>query len=177
MELIFRLVLAICVLWAMMTFILVMHEYGHCWAMNKVGIKPDEISVGTLTIFQVKIGGVPHKFGLFPIVGFVASAGYMSAGVSKRAVVAGGGPLASVLLGVLFLAAGYVTQNWLIVICGQASLFLAVTNLIPLPPMDGWPLLEWALFKRGIVVREFTKRKLLAAGWVVIGIVIFLAML
>lgn len=177
MELILRLMLAIGVLWAMVTFVLIIHEYGHVAAMNKVGVKPDEISIGTLTVFEVKIGGLVHKFGLFPIVGYVVSEGYLRAGVSKRAIIAAGGPLASVLLGVLFLAAGYLTQNWLVVICGQASLFLAITNLIPLPPMDGWPLLEWALHKRGIVVPEFTKRKLLAAGWAVIGAVIFICAL
>ncbi|MYM92792.1 site-2 protease family protein [Duganella vulcania] len=175
MEFALRLIFAIGVLWTMVVFLLVLHEYGHAWAMNKVGIKAEMIVIGSVKLFEFKLDGVVHRFGLLPLVGSVTSAGYMRANINKRAFVAAAGPLMSFVIGLVFIFAGMITHTWLAVVCGKCSIFLCVTNLIPLPPMDGWPMLEWALYRRGIVVKEFTKRRLLAVGWVVIGVIMFLS--
>lgn len=176
MELALRIAFAVGVLWTMVVFVLVLHEYGHVWAMNKVGVKAEIIVIGSIKIFEFKIDGVVHRFGILPLMGYVTSAGYMRAPIDKRAIIAAGGPLMSFAIGVLFIFVGMIAQSWLAVVCGKASIFLCVTNLIPLPPMDGWPILEWFLFKRGIIIKEFTKRRLNAVGWLVIGAVMFLSM-
>ncbi len=168
-EFILRLLLALGAVWTLVVFVLMLHEYGHIWAMNKVGIKPDMIVIGSVKLFEFKLDGVIHRFGIFPLMGYVASKSYTRAAIPQRAVVAVGGPLMSLVLGVMFIGFGIVTGNPLILICGKSSIFLAVTNIVPLPPMDGWPLLEWILLKRGIKVKEPTKKRLLAIGWTVIA--------
>lgn len=176
MEFALRIIFAVGVLWTMVVFLLVLHEYGHAWAMNKVGIKAEVIVIGSIKLFEFKIDGVVHRFGLLPLIGYVSSAGYLRATLDKRAFIAAAGPMMSFAIGALFIFIGMATQTWLAVRFGSMSLFLCAFNLIPLPPLDGWPILEWVLFKRGIVVKEFTKRRLLAVGWAVIFAIIALSM-
>jgi Zn-dependent protease/predicted transcriptional regulator len=110
---------------------LLAHELGHALQARREGMEIDGI---TLWLF----GGVARFRGMFP-----------SAGAEFRIAIAG--PLVSLAIGVLFVAAAALLSlptavdgvaAWL----GYINLFLLVFNLLPALPLDGGRVLRSALW-------------------------------
>lgn len=158
----------------MCVFLLVLHEWGHISAMLKFGIKPELVVIGWPTAFKCKVNGVPHHFGWFPVFGYTQSAGLLTITTRKKAIIALAGPLTSLLLGLMLLPLAVVMQNWVIHLAGWGSLVIAVMNIVPLPPMDGWFIGKYLLEKKGIKLSENTERGLYVAGIAVACFSVFL---
>ena len=112
---------------------LLLHELGHALQARREGMEIEGI---TLWLF----GGVAQFKGMFP-----------SPGAEFRIAIAG--PLVSLAIGVMFLAAALVlglpaavdgVVTWL----GMINLILLVFNLIPALPLDGGRVLRSALWAR-----------------------------
>lgn len=112
---------------------LLAHELGHAIQAQREGMKIDGI---TLWVF----GGVAKFKGSFP-----------SAGAEFRIAIAG--PLVSLLLGALFLAAALLVPfppavDGVLFWLGQINLMLLVFNMLPALPLDGGRVLRSTLWQR-----------------------------
>ncbi|WP_432263114.1 site-2 protease family protein [Cupriavidus sp. TMH.W2] len=167
----FLLFLAAYILWNLLVFLLGIHEYGHLLAMKRVGIRPDKVVIGGVKIFTLKIGGLLFEIGLVPLWAYVASKHYESSPSDKRAFVAAAGPAMSLATGLGFFLVDYIHPIWLVGLCAKGSFILLLTNLIPLPPLDGWTMIEHVLVKRGIKITPRGRQYLLCAGMAAIALV------
>jgi Zn-dependent protease len=156
--------LSLVTLWALLVVILTIHEYGHLHMMSKLGIRADKVVVGSWPILKFKVRGLPVEVGALPLWGFVKSQGYESANSSRRAAIAAAGPLMSLVTGILFWMINDVHPIWLVGLLAKGSFVLFATNVIPLPPLDGWTVLEHFLQRHGFKVGTRTKTYLLGLG-------------
>ncbi|MBI6557436.1 hypothetical protein PVE_P0239 (plasmid) [Pseudomonas veronii 1YdBTEX2] len=155
---------AFAVIWLMLVFLLLIHESGHLMPMQKMGIKPDKLIIGGVKLFSFRKSGIIHEVGLIPLWAYVVSSDYENATSNQRAIVAAGGPLISALTGILFFGIYYLYPNWQTLVAAQGSILLAVTNIIPLPPLDGWTIAEHFLKQRGIQIDDRNRKILLGIG-------------
>jgi Zn-dependent protease len=98
---------------------------------------------------------------------------YAKASLEARAVAAAAGPAASLLLGLFLLLAYWLLPAWATLIAAKASLLLAAINLIPLPPFDGFTIVEASLARRGLRIDDSQRRQLFAIG---IGTIVLLTL-
>lgn len=149
----------------MFTFLLAIHEFSHVAVMKIYGITPERVVIGWPTVIRVKIGGVPHQFGLLPLFGYAYCEKILSNTTPRvRAIIALSGPVGSMLLGWVLLIYAPIGGGWICHTAGMASMMIAAMNLIPLPPMDGWHILTYVLSKKGVVVSDTMQRILLGMG-------------
>jgi Zn-dependent protease/predicted transcriptional regulator len=136
---------------------LLVHELAHALVARRNGIKVEDITLWLL-------GGVSRLEGEFP-----------DPGAELR--VAGAGPLASLVLGGLFLL-----LTWLVVAVGGRGLvvaalawlgginiLLAVFNVIPAAPLDGGRLLRavlWSITKDKLKAEIWSARSGQVFGWI-----------
>lgn len=170
---------ALLVAWLFFSFLLAAHESGHLVACQAQCVPVLRVQIGVFRLFSVNVRAVRYDIGLFPILGAVH---YDNNQVSPRqlAIIAAAGPFASAVIGAALLLAAYpypaeVGAFDYIKTAGLASLSLAILNLIPLPPMDGWPLLDYALIKRGVFVSATRRKTLYRAGLAAVVLTTILA--
>jgi Zn-dependent protease/predicted transcriptional regulator len=146
---------------------LLAHELAHSLVARRNGIKVEDITLWLL-------GGVSRLEGEFP-----------DPGAELR--VAGAGPLASLLLGGLFLLV-----TWLVVAAGGRgvvvaalawlggiNILLAVFNVIPAAPLDGGRLLRavlWSITKDKLKAAIWSARSGQVFGWVLTVVGIYLVL-
>lgn len=157
-------VAAFFIIWLMLVFLLLIHESGHLIPMQKIGLKPDKLVIGGVKLFSFKKSGIIHEIGLIPLWAFVVSKDYEKASSGQRAVIAAGGPLMSAVTGLLFFGIHSLYPNWQTLIAAQGSILLAATNIIPLPPLDGWTIAEHYLNNWGIHIDDRQRKILLGIG-------------
>lgn len=105
---------------AVLTFLVVMHEFGHFLAAKRFGVRVDVFSVGFgPKLISKKFGETEYAISLIPLGGYVKMAGEHPGGmvepersfegkpVWQRLVIVLAGPGASILLAVLLLGASY----------------------------------------------------------------------
>jgi Zn-dependent protease len=131
------------------------HEFAHAWVAMKLG---DDTPVleGRVTLNPLAhvdwLGTV-----ILPLVMSLSGAGFIGWGrpvntnpyklrwgLRGMALVAMAGPASNVIFAVLLLAVAAHTSATMAALCGEAaqlSLFLAIFNMIPVPPLDGSKLL------------------------------------
>lgn len=163
------------VIWFLIAFLLIVHETGHMIVLAKQGMKIDKVIVGNVKLFALNIGGVRHEFGLFPFFAYLISNDYAKATHDKRMAVAIAGPITSIALGLLLFGYNAISPGWFTEIAASASIALGLWNLIPLPPMDGWPVLEWHLNKRNITISHRARMVLLMGGITTVSVLAVLA--
>lgn len=169
-EIFLRFCLGIGLIWFILFFLTLIHEYGHVVVCDALGIKVDKVVVGWPVVYRNESRGLKHEIGVIPVFGYVAAPSLVSRPVQDRALLAAAGPLASILLGLVLLAVDWVFPVWLINVAGHGSLTLAAVNLIPLPPFDGWPICQYFLSKCGVEVSDKAQRVLMVAGAATIGL-------
>jgi membrane-associated protease RseP (regulator of RpoE activity) len=59
-EMILRLVLSISLIWFILFFLILLHEYGHVAACNALKIQPERVVVGWPVIFRHRTGGLAY---------------------------------------------------------------------------------------------------------------------
>jgi Zn-dependent protease/predicted transcriptional regulator len=146
---------------------LLVHELAHSLVARRNGIKVEDITLWLL-------GGVSRLEGEFP-----------DPGAELR--VAGAGPLASLLLGGLFLLLAWLVMTagvrglvvaalaWL----GGINILLAVFNVIPAAPLDGGRLLRavlWAITKDKLKAAIWSARAGQVFGWILAVVGIYLVL-
>lgn len=151
-------------------FLLAIHEYGHSYALTRFGIPYERINLGWPSIFTLSIYGIRHEVGVLPLFGYVYAPALLQAPMKVRAWVAFAGPVASIMLGVFLLGFHWLIPGQLVMMAALGSFYLALFNLLPLPPMDGWWILEYWLSKKGIVVKPIYRRMLFGVGITSVGI-------
>lgn len=161
--------------WTFFSYLIVVHEYGHLAAFKRCKITVDQMNIGNVPIFKVKIGGLLHQFGLFPLVGLTISKQFETASKKDRAFIAVCGPIASLLFGAFLFLVDLVSPGWATHIGSKASFAFGLWNLLPLPPMDGWMIVEYYLDKRGIVISDQLRQALFGAGISAIGVFLWFA--
>ena len=64
----------------------------------------------------------------------------------------------------LFFGIYYLFPNWQTLVAAQGSILLAATNIIPLPPLDGWTIAEHFLKQRGFHIDDRNRKVLMGVG-------------
>jgi Zn-dependent protease/predicted transcriptional regulator len=146
---------------------LLAHELAHSLVARRNGIKVEDITLWLL-------GGVSRLEGEFP-----------DPGAELR--VAGAGPLASLLLGGLFLLLAWLVMTagvrglvvaalaWL----GGINILLAVFNVIPAAPLDGGRLLRavlWSITRDKLKAAIWSARAGQVFGWILAVVGIYLVL-
>ena len=146
---------------------LLVHELAHSLVARRNGIKVEDITLWLL-------GGVSRLEGEFP-----------DPGAELR--VAGAGPLASLLLGGLFMLLAWLVMTagvrglvvaalaWL----GGINILLAVFNVIPAAPLDGGRLLRavlWSITKDKLKAAIWSARAGQVFGWILTVVGIYLVL-
>ena len=146
---------------------LLVHELAHSLVARRNGIKVEDITLWLL-------GGVSRLEGEFP-----------DPGAELR--VAGAGPLASLLLGGLFLLLAWLVMTagvrglvvaalaWL----GGINILLAVFNVIPAAPLGGGRLLRavlWSITKDKLKAAIWSARAGQVFGWILTVVGIYLVL-
>src|SRR5579863_1533394 len=131
------------------------HEFAHAWVATKLGDDTPSLE-GRVTLNPLAhvdwIGTVflPLAASIFGgmFIGWgkpVNTNPYkLRGGLNGMALVAMAGPASNVIFAILLLAAAAHTGDSVSALCAMAarlSLFLAIFNMIPLPPLDGSKLL------------------------------------
>jgi Zn-dependent protease len=131
------------------------HEFAHAWVATKLGDDTPTLE-GRVTLNPLAhvdwLGTV-----ILPLVMSLSGAGFIGWGkpvntnpyklrwgLKGMALVAMAGPASNVIFAVILLAVAAHTASSVGPLCGNAarlSLFLAIFNMIPVPPLDGSKLL------------------------------------
>lgn len=156
-----KLLLGLGMIWFILTFLLVIHEYGHACVMRRLGMRVDKIIIGTGPLL---FATAQEEIRLLPFIGMAVSEDYAKAPLRDRAIAAAAGPASSILLGLFLLLAYWIVPSWATLIAAKGSLLLAAINLIPLPPFDGFTVVEAFLAKRGLHINDGQRRQLFAIG-------------
>ena len=123
------------------------HELGHYLAARRCGFPPAYLQIGAFPVIKLTIMGVPHRFGLLPLVGFVPIPDGLS--LRQQSLVALAGPLASFLTGLPVMVSARSTGSLWLAALAVFSLLGVACNLIPVPPSDGWRIAEILAERRG----------------------------
>ncbi|WP_194713030.1 M50 family metallopeptidase [Noviherbaspirillum soli] len=158
---ILKLVLGLALIWFILTFLLVIHEYGHAWVMRRLGMRVDKVVIGAGPLL---FATAQEEIRLLPFIGMAISDDYAKASVRDRAIAAAAGPASSLLLGLLLLLANWIVPSWATLIAAKGSFLLAAINMIPLPPFDGFTVVEAFLARRGVQINEGQRRQLFTIG-------------
>lgn len=154
------------------------HELGHAYAVRRL--------LGDDALEAVKAGNVVFfrrgrlSLGILPIWGYVRFRESLASPMQWRVIYLAG-PLASLLMGGVFsvLSVLPIANNWAqaFMIMGLANYVLAGVNLIPIPPLDGWKIMESYLPMIGIQLSQKQRLKIYRFGtWFIIGASVFFLM-
>jgi len=148
---------------------LLIHELGHAAAIritmgrNKI----QEIRVGSWTIVRKGL----FKIGVLPTWGYVMFAEDQATPEIRR-IIAVAGPVASALAAALFelLSILEKSPHWAMVMHTMALANLAICgfNLIPVPPLDGWKVIETYLPTFGIHLSKRQRATMYQWGSVIV---------
>ena len=131
---------------------LVLHEMGHWMVLRRYGVEVREVWLG-LGPKLYEAGWL--RFGMLPIGGAVVPdpAAYAALAPMQRVWVALAGPLTSLAYGVvllgIWLAAPDVVGVSALKLIAQLNFALALANIVPIPPLDGFHALSEWLAHRG----------------------------
>lgn len=163
--------------WLIFSVSLAAHEAGHALALRHFHLPIEEISIGWLGVFAFRYRGTIFRIGCLPVFALTKSGEFAKASPSIRACIAVAGPFASTILGLLMLVVSEFLMQDIWSLVARLNLALALFNLVPLPPMDGWPIAKWLLSSKfGIVFSPQQEKTLHTIGIIFIALAIVLAM-
>ena len=132
--------------WAAYLLVILLHEMGHAFLARRYGLAVKEIMI--------------HGLG-----GHCAYVGYPT--LYQQSVIASGGILAQAILLAIFwplallLPAGGLQQTAFLSVMTLTNLYLALFNLIPIPPLDGHLIAKlpglWRKARRERAMRAFER--------------------
>jgi Zn-dependent protease len=155
-----------------------LHELGHAAAIS--------LLIGRNAIQEIRAGSVAILRWKKLVIGIIPFGGYVrfdEEHISPQdwRLIFVAGPFASMLTGYIFLglqAVGPwldVPKNWLQVcfLMAMANFALALFNLAPIPPLDGWKIVESWLPSLGIRLSQEQKERLYKWGMILITVLSF----
>lgn len=170
--------LAILVTLGLFVISFLLHELGHALVIALLRGKAavQEIRAGSLTFYRGRV----LRVGILPIFGYVRFS-EENVPPSDWRLIFVAGPAASLFTAYLFLllhhfsADLYFPSNWhqVFYIMAMANFALAGFNLIPIPPLDGWHIVESWLPLLGIRLSKESRAQLNRWGMVFIMAVSF----
>lgn len=170
--------LAILITLGLFVISFLLHELGHALVIALLRGKAavQEIRAGSLTFYRGRV----LRIGILPIWGYVR---FAEDGVppSDWRLIFVAGPAASLFTAYLFLVLHHFSamlgfpENWHQVfgIMAMANFALAGFNLIPIPPLDGWKIVESWLPLLGIHLSKESRAQMNKWGMVFIMAVSF----
>ena len=141
------------------------HELGHAYAVRRL--------LGDDALQEIKAGNVVFfrrgrlSLGVLPIWGYVRFREELATPMQWRVIFLAG-PIASVFMGAAFSLLGDlpIATNWAqaFMIMGLANYVLAGVNLIPVPPLDGWKIVESYLPVIGVHLTKEQRARIYRLG-------------
>ena len=150
-------------------FSLSVHESAHAWtalrqgdptarSLGRISLNPlvhiDLVGTVVMPLLQIFASGIPLLAWAKPTP---VNPSFFKDLRRGQIIVSGAGPLSNVLLALVFAAGLYVAARLVpgtsfqepvlrLLVAGiQLNVVLAIFNLVPLPPLDGSHVVEWAL--------------------------------
>lgn len=134
------------VCWFMVSIIIVsvcflLHEFGHKFTAQRYGawaeyrMYPQGLVISLVTSLIGILVAMP---------GAVYISGYIDA--KKNGIISIAGPGVNLILGALFMVLTFVTTgyvNIIVYLLAHFNIFLALFNMLPIPPLDGSKILAW----------------------------------
>ena len=120
----------------------VAHEMGHRWFARKYGAWAEYrmFPLGLLVSLFTAFMGI-----LFAAPGAVVISGRID--TKQYGIISAAGPAVNLVLGAAFLAVFHMTTGSVHVIAylfASLNIFLALFNLLPIPPLDGSKIMRWS---------------------------------
>ena len=157
-----------------------LHELAHLVAAKYCKCKVEVFSIGFgPAIFKKKIGETIYQIALIPIGGYNKLKDEVSYSRSKHAftnlpyrkkmIIILAGCAINIITGVIAALIGHILFNYNLIYFGILSITLGISNLLPIPALDGsYPILVWLekLYgkKRGYAKME----KIVRVGFIII---------
>ncbi len=120
-----------------------LHELGHKYVAQRMGAWAEYrmFPQGLLLALLMSLFGF-----LFAAPGAVVIAGYVDE--KRNGQISMAGPLVNLVLGAVFIVLLYFTTgrlNSIIYLLAHFNVFLALFNLLPIPPLDGSKIYKWSM--------------------------------
>jgi membrane-associated protease RseP (regulator of RpoE activity) len=127
---------------------IILHEFGHLITAKLCGCGVPTYSVGFGKILlHKKIGKTDYQLRLLPLGGYCELEGEMATSKKenayvnliyrKKLLIALAGCLINIISGLIVYAIGYYFDNRHMLYFGIISTMLGITNLLPIPALDG----------------------------------------
>lgn len=134
---------------------IITHEFGHLIAAKLVKCKVEVFSIGFgKELFSFIYKGTKYRLALFPLGGYnklkdetcISQDKYAFTNLRYRdkLIIVSAGCLINVIMGIICLYIGEKSNIYNLIYFGWISLTLGITNMLPIPALDGsYPILVW----------------------------------
>lgn len=148
------------ILLAVMSLCLVIHELGHWVMLTKYKVPTERYNLGlgpkVLKIKKVHLNLFPIGMAIVP-----PRDAWEHLQPARKFNVAIAGPMMSVFFAIILYGCAsldyYADQEKALRMLGHVNLAIAFFNLIPIPPLDGYMMLESHLASKGKIMTEKSK--------------------
>ena len=132
-----------------------LHELGHLFAAKAVKCEVEVFSIGFgKPIFQKKIGKTVYQIAWIPVGGFCKLQDelvfskkkhiFPNLPYSQKLLVVLAGCAVNIITGIIAFAIGHFSHIYAFLYFGFFSVLLGLSNLLPIPALDGsYPVLVW----------------------------------
>jgi membrane-associated protease RseP (regulator of RpoE activity) len=161
---------------------IIIHEAGHLIITQLVGGKVETFSIGFgKPLFSRKIQNITYQICPFLLGGYCKLKGELSYSrskyaftnlpYSKKLAIAIAGCAVNIIIGGIGIVLGRWLLNWNLFYFGYLNLVLGITNLLPIPALDGsYPLLVLLENKYGKKKGYDLMEKIVNIGFIIIMI-------
>ena len=165
---------------------IVLHELGHFFAAKSVKCKVERLSLGFgPVLLRKKMGETSYEIALIPLGGFCSLKNELTYSRSKYAftnlsyrkklLITIAGCAVNILTGIIAIGLAYVFKNFSFVYFGIVSISLGITNLLPIPALDGsYPFLVLLEKKYG-KKKGYAKMEKIVTFWFKILLIVNIA--
>lgn len=150
------------------------HELGHLLVGRFLGYTSTGVTVGWGPGISFYMKGLPVRVGIIPGGGYTEFPEVFEHGspyLLQRFLIASGGPFTSLLAAACFMMLVSLGGElvWLWETMGIINVLIVVLNMLPIPPLDGWRMLEAMLEAMGFQVWacEKSQQRGYAVGFIV----------